>query len=100
MSRCIVCIPARLEATRLPGKPLADIHGRPMIVHVWERAMAAEIGRVVVATDSEQVAAAIRAAGGEAAPPGSLLHFPTPVDEPVNGHNCVYAHEERKQQGQ
>ena len=67
MSRCIVCIPARLEATRLPGKPLADIHGQAMIVHVWERAMAAEIGRVVVATDSEQIASVIRAAGGEAA---------------------------------
>ena len=67
MSRCIVCIPARLEATRLPGKPLADIHGRAMIVHVWERAMAAEIGRVVVATDSEEIASVIRAAGGEAA---------------------------------
>lgn len=67
MSRCIVCIPARLEATRLPGKPLADIHGRPMIVHVWERAMAAEIGRVVVATDSEEIASVVQAAGGEAA---------------------------------
>ncbi len=66
MSRCIVVVPARLEATRLPGKPLADIHGRPMIVHVWERAMAAEVGRVVVATDSAEVADAIRAAGGEA----------------------------------
>lgn len=66
MSRCIVVIPARLEATRLPGKPLADIQGKPMIVHVWERAMAAEVGRVVVATDSEDVAAAVRTAGGEA----------------------------------
>ena len=66
MSRSIVCIPARLEATRLPGKPLADIHGRPMIVHVWERAMAAEIGRVVVATDAEEIAAVVRGAGGEA----------------------------------
>ncbi len=66
MSRCIVCIPARLEATRLPGKPLADINGRAMIVHVWERAMAAEIGRVVVATDSEEIASVIRSAGGEA----------------------------------
>lgn len=66
MSRCIVVIPARMEATRLPGKPLADIHGKPMIVHVWERAMSAEVGRVVVATDSDAVAQAIRAAGGEA----------------------------------
>lgn len=66
MSRCIVVIPARLEASRLPGKPLADIHGKPMIVHVWERAMAAEVGRVVVATDSDEVAQAVRDAGGEA----------------------------------
>ena len=66
MSRCIVVIPARMEASRLPGKPLADIHGKSMIVHVWERAMAAEVGRVVVATDSDEIAQAIRAAGGEA----------------------------------
>lgn len=66
MTRSIILIPARLKATRLPDKPLADIHGQPMIVHVWRRAMAAEIGRVVVATDSEAIAAAIRAAGGEA----------------------------------
>jgi 3-deoxy-manno-octulosonate cytidylyltransferase (CMP-KDO synthetase) len=54
-----------MEATRLPGKPLADIHGKPMIVHVWERAMAAEVGRVVVATDSSEVADAVRAVGAE-----------------------------------
>lgn len=65
MSSCIVIIPARMEATRLPGKPLADIHGKPMIVRVWEQAMAAEIGRVVVAADSEEILAAVRAAGGE-----------------------------------
>ena len=45
----LVVIPARLAATRLPGKPLADIHGEPMIVHVWRRAMAAGIGPVLVA---------------------------------------------------
>lgn len=66
MTRNIVLIPARLKATRLPDKPLADIHGQPMIVHVWRRAMDAAIGRVVVATDSQPIAAAIRAAGGEA----------------------------------
>ena len=66
MSRCIVVIPARMESTRLPGKPLADIHGKPMIIHVWERARAAEVGRVVVATDSIDVAQAVRAVGGEA----------------------------------
>lgn len=55
-----------MQATRLPGKPMADILGKPMIVHVWERATAAECGRVVVATDSEEIAAAVRAHGGEA----------------------------------
>lgn len=62
----ILIIPARLAAKRLPGKPLADIGGVPMIVHVWRRAMEAKIARVLVATDSEAIAAVIRAAGGEA----------------------------------
>jgi 3-deoxy-manno-octulosonate cytidylyltransferase (CMP-KDO synthetase) len=66
MTRCIILIPARLKATRLPDKPLADIHGTPMIVHVWRRAMEAESGRVVVATDSEAILNAVRSAGGEA----------------------------------
>lgn len=65
MSGCIVVIPTRMEATRLPGKPLADIHGKPMIIHVWERAMAADVGRVVIATDSAEVADVVRAAGAE-----------------------------------
>lgn len=55
-----------MQATRLPGKPLADIHGRAMIVHVWERAVAAACGAVVVATDSEEIAARVRSAGGTA----------------------------------
>jgi 3-deoxy-manno-octulosonate cytidylyltransferase (CMP-KDO synthetase) len=62
----IIVIPARMQATRLPGKPLADIHGEPMIAHVWRRAMAAEAGRVVVATDSDEIVAAVRKCGGEA----------------------------------
>jgi 3-deoxy-manno-octulosonate cytidylyltransferase (CMP-KDO synthetase) len=66
MMRTIILIPARLKATRLPNKPLADIHGEPMIVHVWRRAMAAECGRVVVATDSAAIADAMRSVGGEA----------------------------------
>ncbi len=66
MKRTIIAIPARMQATRLPGKPLAEINGKPMIVHVWERAMAAGIGRVVVATDSEAIRSAVQAAGGEA----------------------------------
>lgn len=61
----IVMIPARMTATRLPGKPLADIHGQPMIVHVWRRAMAAGIGPVVIATDSPEVAEAVTRAGGD-----------------------------------
>jgi 3-deoxy-manno-octulosonate cytidylyltransferase (CMP-KDO synthetase) len=66
MSKALIVIPARMQASRLPGKPLADIAGVPMIVHVWRRAMAAELGRVVVATDTEEIIAAVRKAGGEA----------------------------------
>lgn len=66
MPQNLIVIPARMQATRLPGKPLAMIAGRPMIVHVWERAMQAEAGRVAVATDSDDIASAVRAAGGEA----------------------------------
>ena len=66
MRNTIILIPARMQSFRLPGKPLADIYGKAMVVHVWERAMAAELGRVAVATDSAEIAAAIRAEGGEA----------------------------------
>ncbi|MHA1113861.1 MAG: 3-deoxy-manno-octulosonate cytidylyltransferase [Alphaproteobacteria bacterium] len=62
----IVVIPARLAATRLPDKPLADIHGVPMIVHVWRRAAEADIGPVLVACDSAAIADAVTAAGGRA----------------------------------
>lgn len=64
--RTLVLIPARMAATRLPGKPLLDIAGAPMIVHVLRRAEAARIGRVAVATDSLEIAAAVTAHGGEA----------------------------------
>jgi 3-deoxy-manno-octulosonate cytidylyltransferase (CMP-KDO synthetase) len=66
MTRPLVLIPARMQATRLPGKPLAEIGGLPMIVQVWHRAREADIGPVVVATDSAEVADAVRAAGGTA----------------------------------
>jgi 3-deoxy-manno-octulosonate cytidylyltransferase (CMP-KDO synthetase) len=62
----IIIIPARMASTRLPGKPLADIHGVPMIVEVWKRAVAANIGHVLVAAAENQIAEAIRAAGGDA----------------------------------
>ncbi len=61
----LILIPARMAATRLPGKPLADIGGLPMIVHVLRRAEAAGIGRVAVATDAAEIAAAVKAHGGE-----------------------------------
>jgi 3-deoxy-manno-octulosonate cytidylyltransferase (CMP-KDO synthetase) len=66
MSPTLVVIPARMQSTRLPGKPLADINGLPMIAHVWRRAIEANVGRVVVASDSQDINAVIRAAGGEA----------------------------------
>ena len=62
----IVLIPARLGATRLPNKPLAVIHGEPMIVHVWRRAVEADVGPVVVAAAEPAIAAAIQDAGGTA----------------------------------
>ncbi len=62
----IIVIPARLQATRLPNKPLADIHGLPMIVHVMRRAEEAKIGPVLVACAEAEIEAAVRKAGGEA----------------------------------
>lgn len=62
----LLLIPARMASTRLPGKPLADIAGAPMIVHVARRAAESDLGRVVVATDTDAVAEAVRAHGFEA----------------------------------
>src|SRR5258707_11695867 len=64
-TRILVLIPARMAATRLPGKPLLDIGGLPMIVHVLRRAEAAQIGRGAVATDTPEIAAAGTAHGLE-----------------------------------
>ena len=66
MADILIVIPARLGATRLPGKPLADIAGAPMIVHVLRRAEAANLGPVVVATDARDIEAAVQKAGGRA----------------------------------
>ena len=63
---CIVVIPARYASVRLPGKPLVDIGGKPMIVRVCERAVASGVGPVVVASDDARVVAASRACGAEA----------------------------------
>jgi 3-deoxy-manno-octulosonate cytidylyltransferase (CMP-KDO synthetase) len=62
----LILIPARMAATRLPGKPLLDIAGSPMIVHVLRRALAAGLGPVVVATDDQAIADCIEKAGGRA----------------------------------
>lgn len=64
--RTLVLIPARMAATRLPGKPLLDIAGLPMIVHVARRASEAAIGRVAIATDTAEIADAVTAHGFEA----------------------------------
>ena len=66
MADVLILIPARMASHRLPGKPLADIAGEPMIVHVMRRAQAAQLGPVVIATDSEAIAACVEKAGGRA----------------------------------
>jgi len=92
----IVLIPARMSATRLPGKPLADIGGEPMIVHVWRRAMEADLGAVVVATDSPEVAEAVTRAGGRVQmtradhPSGSdRIHEAVSALDPAGLHDAV-----------
>jgi 3-deoxy-manno-octulosonate cytidylyltransferase (CMP-KDO synthetase) len=65
MMKPLILIPARMASTRLPGKPLADIHGTPMIVHVWKRATEAKVGRVAVAAAESEIADAVIRAGGE-----------------------------------
>lgn len=62
----IIIIPARMGSTRLPGKPLALIHGRPMVLHVMDRAREAGIGPVAVAAAEPEIVAAVREAGGTA----------------------------------
>jgi 3-deoxy-manno-octulosonate cytidylyltransferase (CMP-KDO synthetase) len=92
----IILIPARLGSTRLPGKPLADIAGRPMIVHVWRRAVAADIGPVVVACGDRAIAEAVEAAGGRAVltdpdlPQGSdRVHAAIGLLDPERTHDAV-----------
>lgn len=95
-ARPVVLIPARMAATRLPDKPLADIHGEPMIVHVWRRAMEADVGPVVVATDSQTIAQAVEAAGGQAVmtrsdhPSGSdRIHEAVEAVDPAGVHDII-----------
>ena len=65
-SNPIILIPARMNSTRLPNKPLADINGVPMIVRVWQIAVDANIGRVIVASGDTEISKAIQNEGGEA----------------------------------
>jgi 3-deoxy-manno-octulosonate cytidylyltransferase (CMP-KDO synthetase) len=92
----LILIPARLAATRLPMKPLAEIGGEPMIVQVWRRATEAGIGPVAVATDAPAIAAAVEAAGGRAVmtrtdhPSGSdRIHEAIECLDPDGRHDVV-----------
>src|SRR5437667_9409851 len=92
----IVMIPARLAATRLPNKPLADIAGAPMIVHVWRRAVAAGVGPVVVAGGDREIAEVIEREGGRAVmtdpdlPTGSdRIHAALGALDPGRDHDAV-----------
>src|SRR3954463_9579386 len=92
----IILIPTRLAAARLPRKPLADIAGSPMILHVWRRAVAAEIGPVVVASGDEAIAEVVERAGGRAIvtdpdlPTGSdRIHAAIGMLDPVRAHDAV-----------
>ena len=64
--KTIILIPSRMASTRFPGKPMAKINGKPMIQHVWERAMAADLAPVYVATDNRSIVDVIELAGGKA----------------------------------
>ena len=66
VSPTIILIPSRLVSTRLPDKPLVDIHGEPMVVRVWRQAIAADVGDVFVACGDEAIAHAVEEAGGTA----------------------------------
>ncbi|MFT8720225.1 3-deoxy-manno-octulosonate cytidylyltransferase [Acetobacter sp.] len=96
MTSPIVIIPARMASSRLPGKPLAEIAGRPMIVHVLERALAADVGRVVVAAAEPEIVDAVRGAGGEAVltepdlPSGSdRVHAALQQLDPTGRHDVI-----------
>jgi 3-deoxy-manno-octulosonate cytidylyltransferase (CMP-KDO synthetase) len=92
----ILLIPARLAASRLPNKPLAEIAGVPMIVHVWRRAIAAAAGPVVVASADREIAEAVQRAGGRAVmtdpalPTGSdRIHAAITAVDPGRAHDAV-----------
>jgi 3-deoxy-manno-octulosonate cytidylyltransferase (CMP-KDO synthetase) len=92
----IVMIPTRLAAARLPRKPLADIAGSPMILHVWRHAVAAEVGPVVVASGDREIADIVEREGGRAVltdpdlPTGSdRIHAALALLDPERHHDAV-----------
>lgn len=92
----LVVIPARMASSRLPGKPLADIGGVPMIVHVLQRALAANVGPVVVACAETEIMEAVRAGGGTAVmtnpdlPSGTdRVRAAAEIIDPNKKYNCV-----------
>ena len=92
----LVVIPARMASARLPGKPLADIGGVPMIVHVLQRALAANVGPVVVACAETEILDAVRAGGGTAVmtdpdlPSGTdRVRAAAEIIDPNGTYNCV-----------
>jgi 3-deoxy-manno-octulosonate cytidylyltransferase (CMP-KDO synthetase) len=92
----IILVPTRLAATRLPNKPLAEIAGEPMIVHVWRRAVAAEIGPVVVASGDREIVDVVERQGGRAVltdpelPTGSdRIHAALGALDPQGSHDAV-----------
>ncbi len=92
----LVVIPARMASTRLPGKPLADIGGVPMIIHVMQRAMAANVGPVVVACADTEIKHVVQAGGGTAVmtdpnlPSGTdRVRAAADIIDPKGHYNCV-----------
>ncbi len=92
----IIVIPSRLASVRLPDKPIADIHGRPMIVHVWRRALEADVGPVVVACADIAIIDAVKEAGGDAlytnpdhASGSDRVFEAMHTVDPLNKHDCV-----------
>ena len=89
-------IPSRLASARLPNKPIADIHGRPMIVHVWRRALEADIGPVIVACADFEIIDAVKEAGGDAiytnpdhASGSDRVFEALHTADPLKKHDCV-----------
>jgi 3-deoxy-manno-octulosonate cytidylyltransferase (CMP-KDO synthetase) len=94
--RPLLVIPARMASTRLPGKPLSDIGGVPMIVHVMQRALAANVGPVAIACAEQEIADAVRRAGGTAVltdpdlPSGTdRVRAAADIIDPDQSYNCV-----------